>query len=342
MSIADWILSFSSFFLTTWPIPSWEEGVYANMGNMGTCQAQGFLCSSLPPIRSIAYLATYYVLVVRYSWQEDDMRKYEYTAHAVTLLFSLGTAIAGFPLSLYNNYAYLLCWISESPHGCVGDDCVRGVNAIVYQYAFYFVWIWVSLIVMTFMMTLLYWTLHKTAKANQRYASAPSSASTNKSEVAKQAFLYIFAYFLVNLFPTIQLIVKSATGGGYFVIYLLNGFFFPMQGMFNALIYLRPRYLRYKKRHPEASRSALVRMTITNKPIVSNNRRSFAVWDSLFPRLGSTAGRDSTPEAADSSVGALATSTAGGGGQPTMTTEMKSDDYKLGTMYDACDEEERS
>ncbi|KAL7530998.1 hypothetical protein ACHAXR_003793 [Thalassiosira sp. AJA248-18] len=146
MSIGDWVLSFSSFFLTTWPIPWWEEGVFANKGNMATCQAQGFFVQ-LSALSSLynAYLATYYVLIVRYNWKEPDIKKFEYGAHIFTFLFSLGTAIAAVPLTLYNNYVNALCWISESPQGCVGDECVRGENAIAYQYAFYFVWIWGSL-----------------------------------------------------------------------------------------------------------------------------------------------------------------------------------------------------
>lgn len=213
MSIGDWVLSFSSFFLTTWPIPWWEEGVFANAGNMATCQAQGFFVQlSAPYSLYNAYLATYYVLLVRYNWKEPKIKQFEYTMHVFTFLLSLGTAIAGVPLTLYNNYVNALCWISESPHGCVGDECDRGSNAIAYQYGFYFVWIWGSLVVVTFMMAVLYWTIHQQMAANRRYnvpgAAVSESERKTKKEVASQAFLYISVYYLVNLFPTIQLIIK--------------------------------------------------------------------------------------------------------------------------------------
>ena len=248
MSLGDWILSFSSFFLTTWPIPADETGVFANSGNMTTCQIQGFFVQlSAPYSLYNAYLATYYVLLVRYNWKERDLKRIEYGAHVFTFLFSLTTAIAAIPLTLYNNYVNLLCWISESPMGCVGEECERGQNAIKYQYAFYFVWIWGSLVVVTVMMGMLYWTVHQQTQANKRYAhdggtaSGETPGSKNKQRVAKQAFLYIFSYYLMNLFPTIQLIIKSITGGGYFAIYFLNGFFFPMQGFFNLIVFVHRR-----------------------------------------------------------------------------------------------------
>ena len=43
------------------------------------------------------------------------------------------------------------------------------------------------------MMGMLYWTAHQQTEANKRYAHDGGTAS---------AFLYIFGYYLMNLFPT--------------------------------------------------------------------------------------------------------------------------------------------
>ena len=304
MSIGDVLLSFFSFFLTTWPIPSEYEGVYANLGNQATCEAQGFMVQ-LSATYSLynAYLAAYFVLVVRYNWKERDIRKVEFLTHFLTFGFALGSAIAGSYMGLYNNYYNLLCWIAEHPPGCIEDpdvECERGEHAIFYQYTFYFMWIWGALVAITIMMLLLYWTVHQQSRAMRRYAGAGTNNDKRKRQVAEQAFLYIAAYYLMSLFPTLQVIIRSITGGGYFVVFIGNGFCFPLQGFFNLFIYLRPRYLQFKKNSPEATRLQAIRHILfnrgssgrssTSKLVRSSEQHRQSLASRRFPRCEMSSG----------------------------------------------------
>lgn len=45
-------------------------------------------------------------------------------------------------------------------------------------------------------------------------------------------------------------IYQNITGQNNFALQLLMAVFFPLQGFFNSLIYLRPRYLRARSRNP--------------------------------------------------------------------------------------------
>ncbi|KAL7530997.1 hypothetical protein ACHAXR_003792 [Thalassiosira sp. AJA248-18] len=183
------------------------------------------------------------------------------------------------------------------------------------------------------MMVVLYSTVHQQTERNRRYttnAEMPASSRRTRKQVSNQAFLYISAYYLVNLFPTIQLIIKSITGGGYFAIYFLNGFFFPMQGIFNAIIYLRPRYLRYKQEQPSASFSSLLGQTL-GKPLGGMSCcGGVTVPDSVRSSVRNFNARWSTRGGMGSTIAVTSRSTR--------VPERFADDYKLGTMYEADDD----
>jgi hypothetical protein len=71
-------------------------------------------------------------------------------------------------------------------------------------------------------------------------------------QFATQAMLYCCAFFITWLFPTIGLIIGLATNGPIPpTVLLLSDLFTPLQGFWNAFIYLRPRYLRYRRRQRE-------------------------------------------------------------------------------------------
>jgi len=43
-----------------------------------------------------------------------------------------------------------------------------------------------------------------------------------------------------------------------FAVIALFAIFFPLQGFFNALVYFRPRYLRYRQENPEVNMCSLL------------------------------------------------------------------------------------
>ena len=76
---------------------------------------------------------------------------------------------------------------------------------------------------------------------------------TLKRQFATQALLYCFAFAITWFFPTLGFFVSRWTNRPPTVpmLYLINSFF-PLQGFWNAFIYVRPRYLRYRKEQREA------------------------------------------------------------------------------------------
>jgi hypothetical protein len=153
MSISDLLASFF-LFLSTWPVPKETTGVFAAMGNMQTCAVQGFFIQlGVATFLYTAFLAVYYLLMMRYHWKERDFRTLEKIWHGFAILLTLGTAIAALCMKLYNN-ANIWCWIAPLPLDCLNSSkndgestCERGDNAYIYRIAFYFFWLWTAVIV---------------------------------------------------------------------------------------------------------------------------------------------------------------------------------------------------
>lgn len=103
MSIID-VIESSWNFCSTWPIPRGTRGVAFAAGNVTTCTAQGFILEfglAIPMLNMC--LSIYYLLVIKYSWSEDKIRKRaEPWFHGVSLCVALAFALAGIPMKLYS------------------------------------------------------------------------------------------------------------------------------------------------------------------------------------------------------------------------------------------------
>lgn len=164
-------------FASTWPIPRGTQGVWGASGTTATCAAQGFFLqfSLGVPIYN-ACLSIYYLLIIRYGISEERIQRYiEPSMHVIVFLISGGTAFASAGLNLLNN-ANLWCWIAPYPLDCkdslrYGDEanCIRGDNAWLYRWLFYFIPLWTCIaisIVATFMF---YCSVKKREHASLQY-----------------------------------------------------------------------------------------------------------------------------------------------------------------------------
>uniref|UniRef100_A0A7S3L8K6 G-protein coupled receptors family 1 profile domain-containing protein n=1 Tax=Amphora coffeiformis TaxID=265554 RepID=A0A7S3L8K6_9STRA len=132
ISIADLLGSFG-MFLSTWPIPSSNNNTLWAMGNQTTCNLQGLFTQGATSASAIysAMLTFYFLLVARFQWKHQRLKRYEWCFHIVPIVWGTGTSIASIPLRLYNN-ANLWCYIAET------DDPGRGHHADVYRMAFFY------------------------------------------------------------------------------------------------------------------------------------------------------------------------------------------------------------
>jgi len=173
MSAMDLIWSIKSF-LSTWIIPADSPGAtWGAIGTTQTCTAAAFWGQggSLASIIYNGTLALYFYWTIRLGWKQEMIRKYEVYLHAVPLLIGWSTAIAGLPLLLYNSIGWT-CWIGPYPLTCTlipNQICTRGVNARIYQWAFFHAILWLCFAFVIVIMVLIYQKIRSLERVMDRY-----------------------------------------------------------------------------------------------------------------------------------------------------------------------------
>jgi len=174
-----------AFGLSTWPIPRGSPGVYAPLGTVGTCTAQGFFvqASIAVPLYNLC-LSIYYLLKVKFSVNERIIRrKYETWMHVFIMFLAFGTAFVGLGMGWYHD-STLWCWFNGSPKGCKQSwrndgvtTCEQGDNTQIFRWAFYYAWLWFAIAGTMLNMFLLWRAVKKEEKNSVRWTMNYMSAS---------------------------------------------------------------------------------------------------------------------------------------------------------------------
>ena len=73
------------------------------------------------------------------------------------------------------------------------------------------------------------------------------SRTAVQRQFATQAMLYCAVFAMTWFFATVNHIMTEVAPPGYIPLAFLHSIFGTLQGFFNALIYIRPRYIRYRE-----------------------------------------------------------------------------------------------
>merc|ERR1712176_398541 len=119
----------------------------------------------------------------------------------------------------------------------------------------------------------------KTAPNKSRREALRKTRETRLTrEAAIQGFLYVAGY-LISYVPAMAVQFLDSYGYGIedqaalYPLLVVNSLFVPLQGCFNAFIYIRPTYIRFRAAHPEMPARWVLRK---------------ALFDPKIPRLEST------------------------------------------------------
>jgi hypothetical protein len=266
LSISDLFMSVS-LFLQPFLTPK-ETGYPLALGNSSTCKFLGF--SYLFFISSYTYncmLGIYFLAVVRYHASSQSIaRCLEPWGH----LFAFGAPIAIGSVSvrydLLNANPFLgACTLFPTDHECTWKDGVECENDSAHNVLnstldFYAISMGgIGLICTIFVRC----TVRSLLKANLELDANRNVSETNQEIQAKrirtigiQAVRYAFAYMVglicvivANVIEGVFLEDSLEVLGDeplYFAAIFMLWMFFPLQGFFNCLIYIRPRWVRWK------------------------------------------------------------------------------------------------
>lgn len=267
MSIVDAFASVASG-LSTWPIPKGSPGVYATLGSVGTCEAQAFfLQASIAGPLYYFMISVSFLLRVRYGMSEKQVgKRAEPVMHAIAIVFGLGSSFLCIALGLFND-STLWCWINSSPKGCDQSyknngitNCERGDNAEIYRWAIFYGPLWAAIVATMVVMTLLVRTVRAQENRLAKYQFASSRgvlAQTQQIQdrqrnrqsrrATNTALRYVAVFYVTWVFATVNRLLELIIGHSYFWLGVLSAVFVPLQGFFNFLVFIYPRYLKWKK-----------------------------------------------------------------------------------------------
>ena len=291
LNISDIFYSFFGPFLATWPAP--EGQAFGSIGTILSCdivgwfQNWGFVCSRYYN----ASLALCYLFMVRYNYNEDQLRKVQYWFLLVPIVLCLPfqtLSLAWQGGSFNGQYCTAML---EYPYGCETHDpdvkCERGSkvanffttgDTLVVFYVVTSIQSIISFPIIVVSMGLLYVTVLGIERRNDRYRFGGSSSGTvshsagtsglsrqsdssppdrtQSKNVAWQGIWYIFAYLAVDIPYFGSTIIYAYGFLGWFsgVFLWFASVVMPLQGLFNALVYLRPKLLAYMRDRQDEQR----------------------------------------------------------------------------------------
>jgi len=188
-SITDIILS-SAMSISSIPSPK-DSGLWNAIGNISTCNAQGSLFmfgSSAAPLYFLS-LQLYYLCVITFKMNVEQINKIEPFLHGVPILFGLTSACV--PLITDSiNPSKAWCWIADNPLGCHADpdvECTeRGTSAPLQRWVFLGGPLILVLILSSLAMAMIYTSVRNldilNASHDFRYCGSNTPQTTEESQ----------------------------------------------------------------------------------------------------------------------------------------------------------------
>jgi len=280
VSIVDAIVSFF-MALSTWPIPKAAWSMWS-AGNETTCNLQAFFVQFgfASPFYN-ASLSFFYLLIVRYGWEEERIKRIEPWLHGIPILWGLGSATAGLIAGVYGNN-FIMCGIAQQ----------YKVALLVMVY----VPLWTMIAVVTVTCILLYVHVRKLEHKLRRYrfvdrerlmsqgrssntpptsdqspgvekveaparrprreirrSSAAGRTSRGRSrDVARQSFWYAGAFYFIWLPISLVEVLVLADRSVPFPLLLFAVTVLPILGLPNFLVYSCPKFRELRREYPRA------------------------------------------------------------------------------------------
>ena len=304
------ILMSVGLFTSTWPMPSATPNVWGASGTVASCEAVGFIEQA--GVSATMYngsLSIYYLLRVRYNWNQLRLKYVEIWLHSVPIIFGLATMIACLILDQFNSGIFD-CWIAPFPQGCdqswnsdvIDIPCERGDNASLYQWLFDLIPKWSSVLLVTVNMWLTYQGVRSQEESTRQFSFRGRPRVAER--LARQSYFYVGALYLTYIPVIVTRVYELIRGKVHYEMLLTISITIPLQGFWNGmnegsqsrrwlvlfdlynstrfmspptvLVYLRPRFLRQRERQ-RSERLRMERPTDPETSYETNNQLGASV-----------------------------------------------------------------
>jgi len=272
LSIMDLFVTVS-LFVSPFTLPAFTNLRFA-AGTTVSCEVTAFFPQLI--MGSYIYnasLSVYFLLTVKHGMKENEIAKwFEPYVHIVPVVVPIVTASIGLATDVFNPSVLLfMCMAEPFPGNCLSNPEVECSRGTIPDYAITAVMVAVmSLcaaigIVSTWR---IYVTIRRRAHATRQFSYDGEMSDQQRQrmrQVGTQAIWYTFAFLIGVLVVVIEtavyrtyvyslpdhsdLVGNAAIFALVFFVWLL----YPLQGFYNQLIYVRPRFLQWRKAFPDQS-----------------------------------------------------------------------------------------
>lgn len=237
LSICDAI--HSTVYATTTLASPRDLKFYGAAGNAGTCNAQGFMIifGVATPMYNMA-LNLFFLSSIRYRIPLSTFStKIEPFLHTISIMVPLTLAIVSISIDGIRSEG-VVCYLSLETADTV--------------WAFIIATIGLCFIINLYSMISIY--RHVVTRLNKvrRYSYCTTQnerRDAEKRDVLVQSLFYTGAFFLTYLWSFIITLFNKQC----FFLLACNEIFYPLQGFWNFLLYIRPIVMRLKKTYPDKS-----------------------------------------------------------------------------------------
>lgn len=250
-------------------LPRWTRTPFAR-GNFTTCAIAGSLLYLQQASNMYScLLAGYFLLMIRYRWTESRIASFfEPWIHILPWIIpTVSIVVALMTKSLNPMYHFGVCGFFQFPADCLVNEkveCLRGGHAIQLVVDYFFN---ASSMVMTIVgviwTRMMYRHVRSVNLRGSGIALNRELVDKRTQAVAWQSISYTIVYaaaFFFTLFGFVAAVVVEAVdfyGASdnplimvmVYLVYIL----YPIQGLLNSLVYLRPTVVRWKDAHPDRS-----------------------------------------------------------------------------------------
>jgi hypothetical protein len=255
-----------------------------SIGNTASCTSQGFLIQTGVGFMIYnACLSIYYVLMIRYNVSKKRMIWREKIMHAMSLLWGIGAAIIPVPLDIFNELGLGSgCWIHQYPIDCGKEanpvPCERGGNIDTTTAASILTGVPAvsSILIVLVCNALLYTTVRGREVASQFSDSVVPRRSNRMrertKEIAAQATWYVIIFANAHIWEMIFAllhqaeVITSDNESKFTALILVAQFFASSSGLGFLLVYVRPRFLRLRKRNVSRFTAVCIAMSFRETP----------------------------------------------------------------------------
>lgn len=237
-----------------------------SIGNTASCTSQAFfLQAGIAFMIYNACLSIFYLLTIGHNVPQRRMIWRETIMHVVSLIWGLGAAIIPIPLEIYNEIGVGSgCWIQRYPVACETEEnpvpCSRGANIDHTMVGNILAGVpaVVSLLTVIVCNFLIYRAVRQRELASNRFSIGHRRIERMQERtraIAAQARWYVIIFvnahiweMIFALLEQIHVITKE-NESSFTALILLSQFFAASNGFGFLFVYVRPRYLRLRKRN---------------------------------------------------------------------------------------------